>query len=92
MGRLATTGSGVSVAIDKQREPLQSMMNKALDPTPRIPRINEDPELVPGDAVTHHLIPLMIDIYSRFPIKGMEISSKDPQIKEFYEELFFDGN
>ena len=91
MGRLATTGSGVSVAIDKQREPLQSMMNKG------IPFDTSDPEELSkirnwcrSYAATHHLIPLMIDIYSRFPIKGMEIKSKDPQIKEFYEQLFFE--
>jgi hypothetical protein len=92
MGRLATAGAGgVTVAMDKQREPLQSMMNKG------IPFDTSDPEELSkirnwcrSYAATHHLIPLMIDIYSRFPIKGMEIKSKDPQIKEFYEQLFFD--
>ena len=91
MGRVATSGGGMTIAIDKQREPLQSMMNKG------IPFDTANPEELTkirnwsrAYAVTHHLIPLMIDIYSRFPIKGMEISSKDPQIKEFYEELFFD--
>src|SRR4051812_12131426 len=91
MGRVATSGGGMTIAIDKQREPLQSMMNKG------IPYDTANPEELTkirnwsrAYAVTHHLIPLMIDIYSRFPIKGMEISSKDPQIKEFYEQLFFD--
>lgn len=38
---------------------------------------------------THNLIPLCIDVYTRFPIQGMEIQCKDPELKKFYEELFF---
>ncbi|AVJ48599.1 portal protein [Mycobacterium phage Pier] len=38
---------------------------------------------------THDLVPLLIDIYSKFPVVGMEFDSKDPLIKTFYEDLFF---
>lgn len=37
---------------------------------------------------THDLVPLLIDIYSKFPCVGMEFDSKDPLIKEFYEDMF----
>ncbi|QZE10430.1 portal protein [Mycobacterium phage ScoobyDoobyDoo] len=37
---------------------------------------------------THDLVPLLIDIYSRFPVVGLEFDSKDPLIKKFYEEMF----
>lgn len=37
---------------------------------------------------THDLVPLLIDIYSKFPVVGLEFDSKDPLIKKFYEEMF----
>lgn len=39
---------------------------------------------------THYLVPILVDIFTRFPLVGMELESKDPQIKSFYEDLFFD--
>lgn len=39
---------------------------------------------------THYLVPILVDIFTRFPLVGMELESKDPQIKAFYEDLFFD--
>jgi hypothetical protein len=38
---------------------------------------------------THYLIPILVDIFTRFPLSGMEFECKDPKIKEFYEDLFF---
>lgn len=37
---------------------------------------------------THHLIPILIDIFTRFPLVGMHLYSKDKKITEFYEDLF----
>lgn len=37
---------------------------------------------------THYLIPILVDIFTRFPLVGMELESKDPQLKSFYEDLF----
>ena len=37
---------------------------------------------------THDLVPLLIDIYSKFPVVGLEFESKDPLIKDFYEDMF----
>jgi hypothetical protein len=39
---------------------------------------------------THYLVPILVDIFTRFPLVGMELECKDPKIKEFYEDLFFD--
>lgn len=39
---------------------------------------------------THYLVPILIDIFTRFPLVGIEFHSSDPQLKDFYEELFMD--
>lgn len=38
---------------------------------------------------THYLIPILVDIFTRFPLVGMELECKDPSLKDFYEDLFF---
>jgi hypothetical protein len=38
---------------------------------------------------THYLIPILVDIFTRFPLAGISMECKDPQLKEFYEDLFF---
>lgn len=38
---------------------------------------------------THYLIPILIDIFTRFPLVGMELYCKDQKLADFYEELFF---
>ena len=37
---------------------------------------------------THHLIPILIDIFTRFPLVGMHMYCKDKKITDFYEDLF----
>jgi hypothetical protein len=39
---------------------------------------------------THYLVPILVDIFTRFPLVGMELECKDPYIRDFYEDLFFD--
>lgn len=39
---------------------------------------------------THNLVGILVDIFTRFPLIGMELECKDPQIQAFYESLFFD--
>jgi hypothetical protein len=39
---------------------------------------------------THYLVPQLVDIFTRFPLIGMELKCKDPKIRDFYEDLFFD--
>jgi hypothetical protein len=38
---------------------------------------------------THYLVPILVDIFTRFPLAGMSMKCKDPQLKDFYEDLFF---
>lgn len=40
---------------------------------------------------THYLVPELIDIFSRFPLVGMEVEVKDPAVKEIYENIFLDN-
>jgi hypothetical protein len=40
---------------------------------------------------THYLVPILIDIFTRFPLVGMELESKDPKLTEVYENIFFDN-
>jgi hypothetical protein len=39
---------------------------------------------------THYLIPILVDIFTRFPLVGMNLECKDPALVDFYEDLFFD--
>jgi len=39
---------------------------------------------------THFLIPILVDIFTRFPLVGIELDCPDPELKTFYEDLFFD--
>lgn len=39
---------------------------------------------------THYLIPILIDIFTRFPLVGMELKCKDSKLQSFYEDLFLD--
>lgn len=38
---------------------------------------------------SHPLIASCIDIYTKYPLQGAEISVKDNQLQEFYQDLFF---
>jgi hypothetical protein len=40
--------------------------------------------------LTHPVIAACIDIFAKYPLSGMELSSKDDEITEFYTTLFFD--
>jgi hypothetical protein len=39
---------------------------------------------------THYLVPILIDIFTRFPLVGMDLDCKDKKLERFYEELFLD--
>lgn len=39
---------------------------------------------------THDLVPLLIDIYSRFPLTGLEFTSTDSRIEQAFSEMFLD--
>lgn len=37
---------------------------------------------------THYLVPILIDIFTRFPLVGMELECKDTLLSEVYEDIF----
>lgn len=39
---------------------------------------------------THYLVPVLVDIFTRFPLVGLELSCKDPALVEIYEDIFLD--
>lgn len=39
---------------------------------------------------THYLVPILIDIFTRFPLVGMEVKCKDRKLQHIYEDLFLD--
>lgn len=39
---------------------------------------------------THYLIPILVDIFTRFPLVGVDFFGKDEDLNNFYRELFFD--
>ena len=38
--------------------------------------------------MTHYLVPILVDIFTRFPLAGMYLESKDDQLTAFYEDVF----
>lgn len=40
--------------------------------------------------MTHHLVPILIDIFTRFPLVGIELTSKDKKLTQWYDDLFMD--
>jgi hypothetical protein len=38
--------------------------------------------------MTHYLVPILVDIFTRFPLSGMYLQSKDDQLTSFYEDIF----
>jgi hypothetical protein len=88
---MTRTGANTQMVLPKVRQPLSSLMDKG------IPFNVEDPkELVELRRwcrlfySTHHLVPLLVDIYSKFPVTGLEFVCKDPKIEQFYESMFMD--
>lgn len=86
---LGNNGSNMQIAYPKVRQPLGSLADKG------IPYNVEDEEELKDIRrwsrlfyATHDLVPLLIDIYSKFPVVGLEFDSKDPLIKKFYEDMF----
>lgn len=88
-GGTIRTGSDLTMALPKIRQPLSSLLDKG------VPfNIHDPKELIELRRwcrlwySTHDLVPLLIDIYSKFPVVGLEFQCKDPLIEKFYTEMF----
>ena len=89
MASMRRTAANLQMALPKQRVPMGSLMDKG------IPFDTSDPkELAEARKLcrlyyrTHDLVPLLIDIYAKFPVIGLEFESKDSLIENFYSEMF----
>lgn len=88
---MTRTASDLQMALPKMRTPGSSLLDKG------IPFNVQDPkELIELRRwcrlfySTHDLVPLLIDIYSKFPVTGLELQCKDPLIEKFYTQMFLD--
>lgn len=89
---MTRTASNIQMALPKQREPLGTLKDQ------NIPYDYTDEEELKEIRrwarlyyATHDLVPLLVDIYAKFPTAGMSLDSKDPEVTSFYEEMFFDN-
>lgn len=85
------TGANVQMAIPKMRTPLGSLEDKNVPFNIEDRReLEECRRWARAFYVTHDLVPLLIDIYARFPLVGLEFKSTDSLIEKFYTQMFLD--
>jgi len=89
MANLRRTGSDTSIALPKVRQPLSSLQDKNIPWNISDPKEQADCRTwARAFYATHDLVPLLVDIYAKFPVVGLEFTSKDPKIEQFYSEMF----
>ncbi len=89
----AAMGTNSEWAMPKLHDPFEWFRERTWwfnmeDPDEQTRKIRDWARLI---YTTHYLVPSMIDIYSRFPLLGMEFSHPDKRVNEFFSELFWDG-
>jgi len=89
----AATGSDAQWAWPKLHDPFEYWRERTWwfnmeDPDEQTRKIRDWARLL---YTTHHLVPGLIDIYTRFPLLDIEFVHHDKRISDFYNELFFDG-
>ena len=89
----AATGSDAQWALPKLHDPFEYWRERTWwfnmeDPDEQTRKIRDWARLL---YTTHHLVPSLIDIYTRFPLLDVELVHHDKRISDFYNELFFDG-
>ena len=86
---MTRTASNVQMAMPKIRQPFSSLEDKGLPFNVQDPKeLTELRRWCRLWYTTHDLVPLLIDIYSKFPVVGLEFQSTDKKIQEFYEQMF----
>lgn len=85
--------SSLQMALPKTRTPLKTLedlgINYDLTESGNRGQIRE---WCRGYYATHPIVGTCIDIYSRFPVQDFEIKCKNPELQDFYEDLFLDEN
>jgi hypothetical protein len=87
----AGSGSSISVATNRPHDPMfywkqNNLPYDASDPEQLI-RLRDLCRLL---YQTHPLLASAIDIFSRWPVVGMEMVGKDEELNSFYSELFIE--
>lgn len=86
-----TGNSGLSFATGRPRDPMFYWKNNNLPYDVEKPEelrlIREYCRLL---YLTHPVIASAIDIFSKYPLTGMELTCKDPALTTFYTDLFLD--
>lgn len=90
-GRFSPGASQLSFATARPRDPLfywkQNNMPWDVSKAEELEKIREYCRIL---YMTHPIISSAIDIYSKYPLTGMELVCKDEALTEFYTTLFFD--
>lgn len=86
---LGQGGSDVGFATGRPRDPLfywrQNNLPYDFNKADELGKIRQFLRLL---YITHPVLASCVDIFSKYPILGLEITSKDEKITEFYTELF----
>lgn len=91
MSNMRRTGSNMEMAMPKVRVPLSSLQDKQIPWNMANVKEQEDCRTWARlFYATHDLIPLLVDIYAKFPVTGLEFQSDDPKIEQFYTQMFLD--
>lgn len=95
MQRVATGGADLSLASARPKDPLwywrQGNLPYNIWDDPMGLEMAKVRELCRLLYVTHPLLGSAIDIYTRYPLAGMEVvCPKDPSVAEFHSQLFLD--
>lgn len=84
-------GSQLSFATGRPRDPMfywrQNNLPYDTNKTEELKKIRQFCRLL---YMTHPIIGSCIDIYSKYPLQGAELSCKDTQLTDFYTNLFYD--
>lgn len=90
-GATGTQTANVSFATGRPRDPMfywrQNNLPFDVTKEDELRKIRQFCRLL---YLTHPIVAACIDIFTKFPLQGLEIECKDDQIKSFYEDLFFD--
>lgn len=92
-GSATAGGSSVQFATGRPRDPLfywkQNNLPYDLYDHQELKRVRAYSRLL---YQSHPMIGSCIDIYTKYPLLGMELQSKDEKLKDFYTDLFFDDD
>lgn len=88
--KTAASGTSMQFATGRPRDPLfywkQNNLPYETDDDAQLKQLRTYCRLL---YQTHPVIASCIDIYTKYPLMGMELRCKDEQITQFYEDLFF---